>query len=419
MIMSLAIFALSALCLSQANKKFGIFSFVFAGTCSFIIYSLPAILGISANFYYDGRVRYFVDAQPEAIGVTLLAWVGFSIVLLSYRSQSVGSRYQAILGDHIYSSRMKIATILSFLGIVYLVASGGFLFFSDAREEQVNDLAILLWRWVILIGFAAAIIENNRRYQLMLLFAISIIFIRGDRTIPAIAGALYLVLHFRFYGDIGGLIKKILKPKFVVLVLTMSFVILLGKPIYLSIKENDFSILSSFIADNQIYNIALTAEPFVTFNHIYSVINLDISIDFADFFNSIWPNITIMPSLFGFSTNLYNEVITAAIPYNLNYGIAGNYWAHGWVVGGYFGVLIFSLLYATALIFCDIYLVGRDGRVRLSVAVLGALTAVYVHRNGLDNFLSFVRQICVAAVVVHSCHLLTRARVISYSYGRP
>ncbi|MBO9378990.1 hypothetical protein GG804_19665 [Sphingomonas histidinilytica] len=415
--MSFAILIIALLCLFLTNRKFGTFSFPFAGACSFLIYSVPAILGLSAEFYYSGQTKYFVSAQAGATGIVLLAWCGFALVVIAYK-QLAYRQCEPLLSNNNYSDQMKIATVLSFLGLGYLIVTGGLFFFTNARDEQLNDFATLLWRWFVLIGFAAAIVENNRRYQVAMLFLIAIIFLRGDRTIPAIAGALYVVLYFRFFGEAGGFFKKISRPKFIISVILLSTTIFIGKPIYLSVKEGDISILRYALADDPLSNIVMAAEPFGTFNHISSVMNLNIDINFFDFISSILANLTIVPSFFGLNTNLYNETITSAIPYSLSYGIAGNYWAHAWAVGGYLGVILFSLIYPISLIFCDRYLVDKNGRVRLSLAVIGALTAIYVHRNGLDNFLSFVRQICVAAFIVYVIHIISRARNSNYGYLR-
>ena len=400
---SIILFIFISICI--VRYRYGLFSIVSFGLMGFIIYSIPAIVGFKVSFAYPSSDRYFIPVDGEPILVTLTAWIFFTTIL------AIGSSNAKLLptkgGEQAkqYGQKMWIALTLSLLGILYLIAKGGALFFFDDRADQVNDPVIIIWRWIVIMGFLFATLERHRIGLVTFFMILAIIFLRGDRTIPAIATISYFVVYFREKHAYQKFSKVFLNYRFLSLSTFLAVVVIFGKSIYISVKQNNFQILADSLNPENLDKTLLSLEPFVTFDHIPWVIDLNVKITFSEFLTSVFGNLLIVPSTFGVSTNLYNDTITAMLPFDLSYGVAGNYWAHAMSVGGYVMVAIFAAIYAGSLIMIDRNLIDPKGRVRLSLAVIGALIAIYIHRNGLDNILSFVRQIFIATALIHFCAL--------------
>jgi hypothetical protein len=171
---------------------------------------------------------------------------------------------------------------------------------------------------------------------------------------------------------------------------------LLGKPIYLAVKLGSFDLLLRVAtADGWLERLALTFEPFTTFNILDMTIRHDFHLPFWSVFQGAMGQFLLIPSYFGVDANSFNGEFTKTFVPRLKYGIAGNYWAQGWAIGGALGVAIYAAIYAAALRLCDRFARSHRSALGILSSVIGGLLAVYAHRNALDNLMSFVRQICL------------------------
>ncbi|WP_447754597.1 hypothetical protein [Sphingopyxis fribergensis] len=393
--------------------KFGYISFVSAGFFCFAVYSIPAIVGLKRSFFYGSSERYLVPVDGAPIAVTLLAWIAFVLTLAAFPRSRVATTVINVDLDY-YRTKMWAAAAFAMAGLFYLMAEGGALFFIAAREEQLDDYVVLIWRWIVVIGFIAAVAGRHRVGQVIFLTLLAIIFLRGDRTIAAISAVAFLVQYFRGNNSIDKITKIVFNYKFLIGLALIIFVIVFGKPIYLSVKDGNFEILTNYLRDARISDIAFSLEPFVTFEHIPLVIDLGVHIEFREFLISILGNALLIPSAFGVETNLYSIIVTQMLPQEVSFGIAGNYWAHAMTVGWYPMVAIFAFIFALSLAIIDRNVVNKRGRLRIGILIIGAVVAVYIHRNGLDNIFSFIRQIFIASVLVHATYLILRKRTKSH-----
>lgn len=406
--MGILILALVILSFARIERTCGLFSWTSAGAAAFFVYSTPAIIGLQRHFYYYGQ-RYLAEADPEAVLVILVAWGFFTLALFSLPLNRV-RHLSAVSPEHPdYFPQIISSLVLALIGVLYLMYDGGIFFFLASRDEQVSNYFTLVWRWCIVIGFTASLLVGRRIIIALFVSLLALIFVQGDRTVFAIAAAIYILLAVgRAAGD-HRMAAVFRSPKNILLVIAIFIAVLFGKPIYLSIKDLSLDPLLAYLEVQNLETIAMSAEPFVTFTHIDAVIRMRIEIPFRDFFISVFGNLLLVPSAFGVETNLYNEALTARLPSMVRYGVAGNYWAHGMAVGGLPGVACFACLYAGALGLLDRTFIDPEGRVRLGLALIASATAVYLQRNGIDNFLSFVRQIILAWLAVHLLSLFFRS----------
>jgi hypothetical protein len=222
-----------------------------------------------------------------------------------------------------------------------------------------------------------------------------LIFLRGDRTLVALStAAMVIVASYRN----PGWWKRLRFPQIIGLVFAAA-VVFFGKTVYLNVKSGltgqGWDVTRGLTYTQQLMS---QFEPLATFNHIEFVMRTGITIPPVEFLWSIFGNLLLVPSFFGVSTNVYNATVTAAMSGRLGFGVAGNYLAHGYAVGGIVGAALFYFVLPIALRICDGQFRSKTGTVKVFWCCVGAVVAFYVHRNGLDNLLSFVRQLFIVGV---------------------
>lgn len=412
-----------ALTIAVAYKGHGPFTFVMAGLGVFFVYSIPAILQLKTLFSYESKdLRYLAEAGPESGLVMLTAWATVALTLLitaTWRAKRApaaalaGSRGRpyphaiaarrrpsvqapAARNDAARMHRFAVASlILGILGYLYLSATSGWLFFLEQRELQNDGLLTLLWKWTVPLGIVAATFSGSTKTQAGLFMLLAVLFLRGDRTMLGITMVSFALVWSYGRKDI----RTLFRPTFIVAGIVLVSLIIFGKAVYLSAKAGDLAILIDAVQPENMATVILGFEPFVTYNHIDFVIESNLSFSFAEFFTSILGQFLVAPSVFGIETNLYNLRVTEMLPFNVTYGVAGNYWAHAWSIGGFPMVAAFAVLYASALVFCDRNYERLSGAPKVFLTVTGTVIAVYTYRNGLDNMFSFFRQILIMVVI--------------------
>ncbi|MFZ5672247.1 MAG: hypothetical protein ACOZAM_04710 [Pseudomonadota bacterium] len=430
--------AVIALTFVIAYRGHGPFTFVMAGLGVFFVYSIPAVLQLKTLFSYESNdLRYLAPAGLEAGFVMFTAWAAVAATLLvavarkarrappvvlpgqrsgpyannasvtrsrNWPSRDVPAAARPMPATNLLVARRERARmhrfavaslILGLCGYAYLSATSGLLFFLDQRELQSDGLLTLLWKWTVPLGIVAATFSGSTKTQIGLFMLLAVLFLRGDRTMLGITIVSFAIVWSYGRKDIWTLFR----PTFIVAGLVLVSLILFGKPVYLSAKAGDLSILTDALLPENMATVILGFEPFVTYNHIDFAMEANLSFAPAEFVMSLLGQFLVAPSFFGIETNLYNLRITEMLPFTVTYGVAGNYWAHAWSVGGFPMVAGFAVLYASSLVLCDRYYERLSGAPKVFVAVTGSVIAVYTYRNGLDNMFSFFRQILIMVVV--------------------
>jgi hypothetical protein len=398
----LAAIIMTALGLSLSKN--GIGSFVTLGILGAAIYSIPAVIGVqSALATVSSAHRTYVPVPDPAEFVALMAWLGLlaglltSIFVFPRRStpKEDGS-------DAVVRSVALASAILGIAGFLYFSYTLGALFFIEERGEQDVGAAWLLWRWTPLVGIVASSSGGQRKLFVANALVLFIIFLSGDRTMVAIVTAAWIAVASE---KNPGWWRK-LNPLQITAVSLGGLGVFFGKSAYLTMKSglsgHGWSLLKLSAKDQFLFQF----EPLTTFSHLSYVMMTGINIRLGQFFESIFGNILLIPSLFGISTNLYNLKVTATLSTRLDYGVAGNYLAHGYTVAGLAGAVAFYFILPLMLMLCDRQFHNRSGSVKIFWCCVGAVFAFYIHRNGLDNQLSFIRQLFIVCAI---CALLAGA----------
>jgi hypothetical protein len=246
------------------------------------------------------------------------------------------------------------------------------------------------------MGLASAALARERRLLIVNAVMLLIIFLRGDRTLVAIATASLMIVAS--YKDPTW--WRRLRLSHVAMFIFAAGAVFLGKSIYIAIKASVMGGPAYALAAPLSDQLRSQFEPIGTFAHLEFVMRMGVGIPIGQFLESVFGNLLIVPSAFGISTNLYNTVVTSHLSARLSSGVAGNYMAHGYAVGGTAMAAFFYFLMPLMLRLCDSQFRKRTGSVKVFWCCVGAVIAFYIHRNGLDNLFSFVRQIFVVSVII-------------------
>lgn len=383
----------------------GAFSLVSAGLVGFTTYSIPAVVGLTFPFHLSaspGQIP-LVPASSASIIVILLAWLSATCVIAIPRKTDLRQRSRSQLADD-HSALILALLLLSILGLLVVIATDGPWFFLNSRSEQTESLVKLLWRWVNSIGLIVATLNRSWRTGIVFLVGLGLYFVAGDRTIPAITIMGICVI----LGRNQAALRAIFRPAMLATAALSVAIIIFGKAIYLSIKAGSAEILYEALSPSGLERALKSFEPFATHNILDLVVQYDFSLPLSLLLEGIVGQLMVMPSAFGFESNAFNREFTSAFASMLSYGVAGNFWAQAYSIGGYGMVVIYSVLFATILRVCDRGFRHSTGVTRILFIMVGALFAVYAHRNSLDNILSFVRQIILVVGIAFMLARLMR-----------
>ncbi len=394
-------------------RTHGPFSLVAVATLTLTIYSIPAMLQLAFPFeLQEGNNQVSLAATtPIATLATIVAWVAVLIVFAwPGRRRQVPSTMvarNAGIGGQDWFTPATLVLCLAGYGI--LSVTEGPLFFLNERNVQSDNTISLLWRWVNAIGLISAVLHRRWAMAMVFVAAVLMYFVAGDRTVVVIVAFALAVATLRgkpFFGTI-------IRPSVLLTMVAFGCVAFFGKPIYLAAKAGSLAPLQQALTAEWVYNTLSTFEPFLTFNILHLVVLYDFEMSLFALLQGVAGQLLIIPSIFGVDSNRFNVEFSSIFASALTYGIAGNFWAQAWSVGGPFAVGIFGVIYAGAVRCCESRAMRSVGALKVGLILVGSLVAVYAHRNSLDNLLSFVRQIVI--VIAAAALIATLLRVM---FGR-
>lgn len=406
--MSFAILALFATVLITAViilRLYGPASPMMLGVVGLFAYSLPALVGF---FVAPGNANSAVNMHTSGAATTavLVFWISFlftAIVFRYRRASRLKFNQVGPVGTINANRALNILLILSISLYIYIGIRQGWLFFMSQRAaiSSSNIQVDVIWRWVNAATLLFALMAKRWDGVAVSLIFIAMYFIAGDRTVITILmGA--LVLYY-----LGGrrLSEMVLNPgQWLIFASGLVFVIL-GKPIYLSAKSMSFAPIMDSLFNRSAVSQISYFEPFVVFNQLEVVIARHFSYPFSEFAVGTLGQFLIVPSLFGIDSGGFNVAFTTEFYRSISYGLAYNYLAEGYSIGGLAGIMLFGAAYAVFILVLSRLAVkaGVVDRAFLLLAI--SIIAIYIHRNSMENILSFERQIFLIWVFVKVCLL--------------
>jgi hypothetical protein len=380
---------------------------VTVGLIGLTVYSIPAVFRLTYPFEFNlpTTQAFLVQSDPTATLVMIYVWISIAIfsIFIDFgrrprtRQAHTYGRIQPMASERQLLLFEKSLLMFSLVGWAVLIYQDGLTYFLADRDLQNEGIVKSLWRWTNVFGVLIAF--HHRRYWAILFYVFSMLtyFVAGDRTIIVILAFASLV----YFGQRTTAIVFFTKPTVILSVCMLGLIVVFGKNFYLAIKSGSLDILVASITDTSFEKVLLTLEPFGTFNILNIVTTREVDLDFFDFIKNAFAQFLIVPSYFGFYSNSFSELISQGYGAGVKFGIAGNFWAQAWAVGGIAGTTTFALFYIGALKYCDRVIQNENSNYRFLAIALAGLISVYAHRNSFENLLAFVRQILIVFVPIY------------------
>ena len=375
---------------------FAVFWFGGAVTLAMTRFSSLSVLLLS-SLIYSSPVFWTTtpNSDPTLVWCVVLGMTILSQIHLSKRISPMVAQLDLRLGqDKFMNEFFNASLIIVFLGILAL--SGGIGVFFEGKYGSVPGGNILIYYgWNSLLFITCAYNLCSRRltdfFNLMCLSQILLIFIGGDRTLPMLYFVVFVLIYFYGVRPIA-----LLRGRRIVLgisILLLVPLLAISKSIYTYLPEYGFSsdLFGLFIGEQFWVYAEKDFEP----THAHQILiyatsgSVDYSLDqFAVGVFSFLPGSSFLGiDPHAFSLAVKNKYFAS---WGEEAGIGAHFWAQGWVLGGFFGVIFFFIVLVFVLTKLDkIILISRNPAKRAIAFAVIAVLAFYIQRNSMEQILSF------------------------------
>ncbi|MCF6117304.1 hypothetical protein L2449_10340 [Mesorhizobium muleiense] len=401
MILVLWAAVVGAIAVCYAN--FPTISVPWIGVVGLFSYSIPALIGFTTPVVAPGMLTYFTPASDQATGVMAIAWASFAASIVIAKSLQAIDREAIRVSPHPrYVTRFLTITFFISSGIfASFVLRHGLSWFLQTKTEVSNIVGIdwLIWKWTNGLGLivAAYFFSWSRQCKLYAIFfgsMVAINMVAGDRTTPVIA-IIGVIISLNWGATIG---RTAFAPKAWLGGGVVLAVIFLAKPFYVALKTGES--FSSVFASMSTMAFKQGWEAFGTQELLERIMALSVSYSPIVTLRDCLAQFLVMPSVFGYSSTGYNELIQTQIISYATYGLASNFWAHWWSMFGLVGVVAGGMVYGFSLIFLNNRMMRSKGMGFFLLLMLAATLGVYAHRNSPENILALMRPIVLSYAAV-------------------
>ena len=365
-------------------KKDSLGAFSIAGWAGLFVFSIPIFLDKFRKLYYfPGEEFYLLQPNLDSKFIYFLFWLGFSAALFFFKNYE-----KPVNTIYIKDRTLDIFSYVCFFNtVVFLI-----------YQYYSNDIEIisLIGKWLFLF-LLVVLLMRKKNFQALVLVIIIVIygFILLDRTLSIISAFILVafklnefklkkIKSFRYFFKL--LIFGLFTIFFLVTIIT--YTKLFGK-FMAGIQE--FSLEAIFVVFKDLQK---SFEPLIIYGHTIFALDGFKDFELNKYLISIFSNLTIYPSFFGLSTNYYTSTLMEHFQ-DISFGLAGSIYASTFLAFGYFGLFVTGCLYGLFLCYADYRLEFYKNTFTVLIGVSATITAIYLHRNGLDNFLSIFRQLII------------------------
>ena len=365
-------------------KKNSLGAFAIAGWAGLFVFSIPIFLNkFRKVYYYPGEEFYLLQPNLESKFIYFLFWLGFSTALLFFKNYEKSNNT-----IYIKNKTLDVFSYVCFVNtVIFLI-----------YQYYLNNIEILslIGKWLFLF-LLVVLLMRKKNFQAFFLVLIIIFygFILLDRTLSVISA--FILVAFKLNElksnknkNFLYLLKIFIFAIFTVfcLVIIITYTKLFGK---LIVGSQEYSLNVLFEVFNDLQK---SFEPLLIYGHTMFALEGFKNFDITKYLISIFSNFTIYPSFFDLSTNYYTSTLMRHFQ-DISFGLAGSIYASTFLAFGYFGLFVTGCLYGLFLCYADYRFEFYKNTFTVLIGVSAIITAIYIHRNGLDNFLSIFRQLII------------------------
>ena len=365
-------------------KKNSLGSFAIAGWAGLFVFSIPIFLNkFRKVYYYPYEEFHLLQPNLESKFIYFLFWLGFVTVLFFFKNYEKPDN-----NLYIKNKTLDIFSNVCFVNTVFFLI----------YQYYSNDIELisLVGKWLFLF-LLVALLMRKKNFQAFFLVLIIVFygFILLDRTLSVISA--FILVAFKLNElksnknkNFLYLLKIFIFVIFTVfcLVIIITYTKLFGK---LIVGSQEYSLNVLFDVFNDLQK---SFEPLLIYGHTMFALEGFKDFESMKYLISIISNLTIYPSFFDLSTNYYTSSLMDHFQ-DISFGLAGSIYASTYLAFGYFGLFVTGCLYGLFLCYADYRLEFYKNTFTVLIGVSATITAIYLHRNGLDNFLSIFRQLII------------------------
>ena len=374
-------------------------------------YSVPAVIGLYIP-PFRGAMRGFAEVSFDAQLIVAFAWLVIGACLLAGCAFRAGPVI-AVEDNEDVLARVRTFRTLCLLAsaVLYLwIAAGDHpLYFLRERETYVIKMEAqkLLWRWVNSFGLVASLVLRSKASLGLFSLPTTVNFLAGDRTMLLIAGTAMVVHASR-----GQSVWRVLLCwQFLAAMAVLAILLWAGKPIYLAVKLQSWAPIETLGDGRHAISEYASFEPLLVHAMLEDVLNSGFVYPIGAVLMGALGQLLVVPSAFDIDSGGFNVAFTAAHYDGITYGLAFNYWAEAYSIGGLSGVMLFAAMLTFTVCWLDRCLAKSGTLEQIVIVTMGAVLAVYVYRNSLENTLAFIRQILTVGVpLLVATYILVPAR---------
>ena len=374
------------------------FNFIFLAYLSTSFYFFPLFFGFSL---YPGYQLVSLDERVYVVALFIFFpffFYSIATYFFSNGRRRAGKNQFSFKVKSCYFNGSLINTFYFFL--LFFIFSYLLFFISPEvydPDKNVVMSAISPLHYFFTYMSIVLIIDSalRQKYIFTLLFSFFIfhdLYI-GFRVFFVIAIISFFVV---FYYGRGVGVKNILVGFFIFLIL------IAYKPLYASIKSGNFDhFYIFFLSPEMVFSAIQTLEPLGIVSILNEVLVKDFFVPFELFlehFISIFP---FARSLFEIEAKSYNQYFQYELFGDVGYGMANSFWAYAYSLGGYFGVLVSSIIYFLLVYSLQKIYFKKSLFLAPVVITVAVLVSFYIHRNDLVFMLIQLKYVFFVLVFIY------------------
>ena len=383
-ISGLYIFIFSIILFILYFKKNSLGTFAIAGWIGLFVFSIPIFINKFRKIYfYPGEEFYLSQPNLESKLIYFLFWLGFATALFFFKNYEKSNNTIHI--------KNKILDIFSYVCLVNILVFVIYKFYLDNVE-----ILSLIGKWIFLFLLAALLLrKKNFQALALVIFIVFYGFITLDRTLSVISATMLFAFKFN---ELKSSNSRNFLYFFKILFFTLSTIFfLLIIIVYTKLFGKFISSTQAISLEAILFtfqNLQKSFEPLLIYGHTAFALEGFKDFEPNKYLISILSNLTIYPSFFELSSNYYSLTLMEHFK-DVSFGLAGSIYASTYLAFGYIGLFITGCSYGLFLCYADYRFEFYKNTFTVLVMTSAIITAVYLHRNGMDNFLSIFRQIMI------------------------
>lgn len=375
-------------------------------------------LGFIAYFFPLFFIKFNEDISVHILASLILFLFLFYTILYDLLIPQSSMNSKPKMNNPTFFTVLYVLTAFLLFLIIIQTGTNGLL--SNKTDRTYNLHVYNLFVATVSMGFVYSFYFKFKKQFVFYLILIFLLFLSGTRTHLVMAAFTLFVLSNSTENK-KFLFNSILSAKFLFLVGGISFLGIFGKDIYastilsLSTDRNFIEIFTHRIEGSSFIQIISKTEPFHT-SSIFQKIVIDDFIINKDYIFELPYHFLPISSPFTDSLHVFSKAVKDHYfsGWSDNSGVGGNFWAEGYSLFGFSGVILFVLIYLKVLFLFDLGFRKFPNFYKPIFVLSGVFWAFYIQRNSLFQIISHDKRLIYTFMLILFLSLFVKIFKLKY-----